>query len=81
MNNWIMNSCKACGSRGELKTFEDGGMAIDCSNIMCMAGTKIIYPCGDDPMPLLVEQWDDGRNLEFPGGYITNFSQKVVDES
>lgn len=34
----------------------DGGHYIQCQS--CLISTGLVYPCGDDPKPILAERWN-----------------------
>jgi len=54
--------CPCCGGRavfGEITDDSDsnfGGHFITCS--ACVITTDLRFACGDDPLPLLAEQWN-----------------------
>ena len=61
--------CPFCGYEaveGEIGGDGDdaGGHFIQCSNGMCGASTNLRFACGDDPKPLLREQWNRRRTAE-----------------
>jgi Restriction alleviation protein Lar len=62
--------CPFCGYEaveGEIEDGDDaGGHFIQCSNGMCGASTNLRFACGDDPKPLLREQWNR-RTAEHTG--------------
>src|SRR3546814_14808495 len=37
---------------------DQGGHFIQCANEACGASTNLRFACGDDPKPLLAEQWN-----------------------
>jgi hypothetical protein len=37
---------------------DQGGHFIQCANNACGASTNLRFACGDDPKPLLAEQWN-----------------------
>ncbi|MDH0901420.1 Lar family restriction alleviation protein, partial [Comamonas aquatica] len=62
MNNAInMLPCPMCGCssinvKNEQPTDNSGGYFIECPD--CGISTSLRYACGDDPIPLLAEQWN-----------------------
>ncbi|MDH1766551.1 Lar family restriction alleviation protein [Comamonas aquatica] len=62
MNNAInLLPCPMCGCnsitiKNEQPTDNSGGYFIECPD--CGTSTSLRYACGDDPMPLLAEQWN-----------------------
>lgn len=59
--------CPFCGYEAEHGEIADdcmpphpdqGGHFIQCTNNACGASTNLRFACGDDPKPLLVEQWN-----------------------
>lgn len=59
-----LDSCKLCGGRAEFGEVTDkdhpdfGGHFIACTNAMCQCCVGLRYASGDDPRPLLAEQWN-----------------------
>ncbi len=57
-------SCPFCGGFAVLSSIEDesgpdyGGHFVQCTNGTCGASTPLIFACGDDPVPLLIERWN-----------------------
>lgn len=65
-----LKPCPFCGGEAEIGQIEGdentpnvGGMFVQCLNPRCEASSALIYPCGDDPKPLLMERWNK-RPLE-----------------
>ena len=62
--------CPFCGSEPELGVVDDedsqdhGGHFIQCTNQNCCGCIGLIFACGDDPKPLLVERWNQRRANE-----------------
>jgi hypothetical protein len=53
--------CGAAGKHGEITDHHSddfGGHFVQCTNGMCGASTNLRFACGDDPVPLLTEQWN-----------------------
>ena len=55
--------CPFCGGHGEVMRMphdhiDAGAMFIQCVNATCMASTCLVYPMGDDPLPILMEKWN-----------------------
>ena len=57
--------CPFCGSPaefGEVPNEPDdpnaGGEFVVCTNIGCETSTALVFPCGDDPKPLLAARWN-----------------------
>lgn len=59
--------CPFCGGMAEHGNIADdcmpphpdqGGHFIQCANNACGASTNLRFSCGDDPKPLLAEQWN-----------------------
>lgn len=54
--------CPFCGSDAEHGTIDEGqdsgGHFIQCTNTACGASTCLRFASGDDPTPLLIEQWN-----------------------
>lgn len=59
--------CPFCGGFAEHGQIADdcmpphpdqGGQFIQCTNNACGASTNLRFACGDDPKPLLAEQWN-----------------------
>ena len=76
MKKMCNTKCKACKTgNAEFCDSEDGGMWIRCSEITCTASTMIYYSCGEDARPIMLEQWETGKNLEFLGGDIVDFTK------
>lgn len=63
--------CPFCGSEPEFGIVEGdpngddfGGHFMQCTNNRCAASVGLIFACGDDPQPLLVERWNARTNGE-----------------
>ena len=63
----ILMPCPFCGSEAVFGQIDDdcdpphpdqGGHFIQCTNGRCGASTNLRYAAGDDPKPLLAEQWN-----------------------
>lgn len=61
----MINPCPFCGGEAvfgevsfEVDTPDAGGQFIQCVDGMCAASSALIFPCGDDPKPLLIERWN-----------------------
>lgn len=77
MEHWIDDSdqlkpCPFCGGEAEIGRIDGdentpnfGGMFVQCLNPLCEASSALIFPCGEDPKPLLMERWNK-RPLESP---------------
>ena len=50
--------CPCCGSPAYFRMCEDGGYYIECNNRQCQLTTKIVFACGEDPKPRLLEMWN-----------------------
>ena len=50
--------CANCGHGGEYQQQSDGGYFIECTNPMCGMSTCLMYACGEDPKPILMEKWN-----------------------
>lgn len=59
-----LKPCPFCGGEAEIIQLDDeeaenfGGMAVECQTKTCRASSALIFPCGDDPRPLLLERWN-----------------------
>ena len=60
--------CPFCGWAAEYRIVEGdnghpdiGAHFIGCTNDLCAVSTALIFPCGDEPKPLLVEKWNRRR--------------------
>lgn len=59
-----LKPCPFCGSAAEMDFVrsetedppDEGGYFISCGE--CGASTNLRFPCGEDPRPLLIEQWN-----------------------
>jgi hypothetical protein len=81
--------CPFCGGEPELGVCEDensqdfGGHFIQCTNGRCMASIGLIFACGDEPDPLLVERWNEratvkGRNAARMFRWVTIEANRVL---
>jgi hypothetical protein len=55
--------CPFCGGDAEFGAIggegdDAGGQFVQCTDAMCGASSALIFPCGDEPEPLLVERWN-----------------------
>lgn len=55
--------CPFCGGDAEYGEVggegdDAGGQFIQCANARCGASSALIFPCGDEPKPLLRERWN-----------------------
>ena len=55
--------CPFCGGDAEYGEVggeggDAGGQFVQCTNAMCGASSALIFPCGDEPKPLLAERWN-----------------------
>ena len=55
--------CPFCGGRAEYNNKADhgeyaGGHFVQCTNSVCMASSLLIFACGEDPLPKLMEKWN-----------------------
>ena len=60
-----LKPCPFCGAAGELQQIPDdemdpnsGGWFIECRNARCGVSTKLVFACGDDPVPVLRSVWN-----------------------
>ena len=60
-----LEPCPFCGGAAKFGQVEDdeddinsGGQFIACTNPGCEASTNLRFACGEDPKPLLAEQWN-----------------------
>lgn len=53
-----LKPCPFCGGAAKLVEVEPSGYVVECTNGICNASTNIRYSCGDDAVPLVVEQWN-----------------------
>ena len=53
-----LKPCANCGGDGHVEQAEDGGYFIQCINPMCGMSTCLMYACGEDPVPILMEKWN-----------------------
>lgn len=69
--------CPFCGEFAEFGQIADdcmpphpdqGGHFIQCTNNACGSSTNLRFPCGDDPDPLLAEQWNRRADRGFQRG-------------
>lgn len=64
MSEISLDACKLCGWTAEFGEVTDeghpdfGGHYIACTNAMCQCCVGLRYAGGDDPRPLLAEQWN-----------------------
>lgn len=61
--------CPFCGADAEFGEVEGGkddpntgGRFVQCTNRLCAASSALIFACGDDPKPLLLERWNRRPN-------------------
>jgi hypothetical protein len=59
---------------------DQSGHFIQCTNNMCGASTNLRFACGDDPKPLLTEQWNNRRSLTELLSLIFDLSDCLTDE-
>lgn len=50
--------CPFCEGEAEIQQAEDGMYFVGCLRPSCLASSRGIYACGDDPRPLLLEAWN-----------------------
>jgi hypothetical protein len=54
--------CPFCGSSAKFDKADDGindgGEFVTCTNQMCMAASKIVFPLKEDAKPHLLEAWN-----------------------
>ncbi len=79
----ILKPCPFCGHDAEICTMpaEDGehgagAMFIQCT--YCMASSCLIYPLGDDPVPLLLEKWNRRPIIDSEAALATPQLEPVV---
>lgn len=53
-----LKPCANCGGYGEVSQMEDGGYFIQCTTALCGMSTCLMYACGEDPVPILMEKWN-----------------------
>ena len=58
-----LRPCPFCGGDAEFGQIggegdDSGGQFIQCANARCGASSALIFPCGDEPKPLLIERWN-----------------------
>jgi hypothetical protein len=63
-----LKPCANCGSDGEVDQTQDGGYFIQCTNALCGMSTVLMYACGDDPVPILMEKWNRRASPQSPSG-------------
>jgi hypothetical protein len=51
-----LKNCPFCKGAAEFDQAPCGGYFVECQR--CGASTGLRYACGDDPKPLLMEQWN-----------------------
>ena len=60
-----LKPCPFCGGEAEFGEVENesdpnfGGRFVMCQNPLCEASSALIFACGDDPKPLLLERWNN----------------------
>ncbi len=55
--------CPFCGGDAEFGAIggecdDAGGQFVQCTDARCEASSALIFPCGDEPKPLLAERWN-----------------------
>jgi hypothetical protein len=79
--------CPFCGSPAEFGSVNEpgcsdhGGHFIQCTNGRCLATTCMRFDCGDDPKPLLVEQWNRRDRTMVVGADIIEKLTRERDEA
>jgi hypothetical protein len=63
LNDVGLLPCPFCGGDAEFGAVggdggDAGGQFVQCTNAMCGASSALIFPCGDEPKPLLIEKWN-----------------------
>lgn len=59
-----LKRCPFCGGDAIQSQIEDsdspdsGGYFIQCTEKSCGTSSALIFACGDDPIPLLIERWN-----------------------
>ena len=58
-----LKPCPFCGGDAEYGEVggeggDAGGQFVQCTNAMCAASSALIFPCGDEPKPLLALRWN-----------------------
>ncbi|MFM1991302.1 MAG: hypothetical protein RJA99_4259 [Pseudomonadota bacterium] len=59
-----LKPCPFCGGKAFFDQEDGGGHFVMCDR--CSASTNLRYACGDDPRPLLAEQWNRRTNPTAP---------------
>lgn len=81
-----LDACKLCGGKAEFGEVTDrdhpdfGGHFIACTNARCQCCVGLRYAGGDDPHPLLAEQWNRRAKLEDHGVIEAMLAYPSVNE-
>lgn len=72
--------CPFCGNSKNIamtneKHDHSGGYFIACP--VCDASTALVYACGDDPRPILVDKWNRRAHLAEPQGDAGRLADKL----
>lgn len=67
LNQEGIDPCPCCGASAVVQdgsNGDDGGYYIECSG--CGLSTVLMYPCGEDPLPILKEKWNRRVKVQTP---------------
>ena len=70
-----LKSCAHCGGEAEFgqvphqpETENSGGVFVEC--LQCGATTRLVFPCVEDPRPILLEIWNRRAALASAPGAV-----------